>query len=85
MHGDLNRVTPVGLDQGARISTIDKEDISLISVWCNNTAADGEIILSNDARVGARVIVVGVGVESAPWKPIGGWIVGKKRREQWSK
>lgn len=85
MHGDLNHVTPVGLDQGARISTIDEEDISLISVWCNNTAANGKIITSDDARVRARVIVVGVDVESAPWESIGSWIVGEKRREQRSK
>lgn len=85
MHGNLNYITPVDLDQGGGISTIDKEDISLVSIWGNNTTANGEIVTSYDTRVGARLIVVGVGVESAPWEPIGSWIVGKKRREQWSK
>jgi hypothetical protein len=80
MHGNLNSVTPVGLDQWAGVGSIDEEDISLISIWGNDTAANGEIITSYDTCVGARVIVVGVRGESAPWISIGGWIVGKKSR-----
>lgn len=85
MQGDLDNVTPVGLDQGGGKSTINEKYISLVTIWGNNTTANGEIITSYDACVGVGVIVVGVGGESAPWEPIGGWIVGKERREEWSK
>lgn len=85
MHGDLNSVTPVSLDHWAGKSTIDEEDISLISVRGNDTTADGEIIGSYNTCVGTRVIVVCASVESAPGIAIGGWIVGKERREEWSR
>lgn len=68
----LDPVTPVGLYSRAGESAVHEQDLALIAIRGDYTAADGEVVFAGDAGVGPLFVVVGaVSGKLAPGKAVG--------------
>lgn len=82
MDGDLDPVTPVGLDGRSGESSIDQKHLSLVAIGSNDTAADSEVVLPGDAGVRPLLVVVGaVRRERAPGNAVGQGVVVQELRK----
>lgn len=64
--GDLNGITPVGLDSRTGELSVDKNNPEFITIWRNCATADTKIISPNDTSVWIIIIVVSRGIQGAP-------------------
>ena len=75
VHGDLNGISPISLDLGCRISSVDENYRSLDSVRSQDTPTDGEVVRPNYTGEGGDLI--GIRVKSrccSPWKTLRQWV-----------
>lgn len=79
---DLDPVSPVCLNGGAGVSSVHQEDLTLISIWGDDTSADGEVIVADDTSAGPLLVVVrAVGCQRAPREAVGQRVVVQKVRK----
>lgn len=69
LDGDLNPVTPVGLDERARELVVDHKHRSYNTVWLHCGVCDSPVVLARDTCVRDLAWVVRVGVVCAPVSP----------------
>ena len=59
VNGDLHSITPVGLNGGSRILSVDKHHIDLDSIRRVHTSGYGEVVRSNDPSDGSVFVWIG--------------------------
>lgn len=69
VHGDLNPVTPVGLDHRPWELVVDDKHRSLDAIGRHGGVGNGPVILTGDASVGDLAGIVRVGVVGVPVAP----------------
>ena len=77
LDGDLNPVTPVGLDERARELVVDHKHRSYNTVWLHCGVCDSPVVLARDTCVRDLAWVVRVGVVCAPvspWPKASAWL-----------
>ena len=66
---DLDDVSPVCLDCGARERAVDQEDFTLIAVGSDDATTNGPVIVSDDSSIGTASVGIGpIGSQEAPWE-----------------
>ena len=75
----LNHITPIRLNLRTRKLAVDEDHILKISVWCDLSTGDSEVIVSDDTSVWCFCVgITPGGGEETPWKPGGERVVCKE-------
>lgn len=61
LDGNLDHVTPVGLDSRARVLAVDGKDLTLETIRCHGDVGDGPVVTNGAA--GVRPVAVEVGID----------------------
>ena len=82
VHGDDDRIAPIGLNQRAGELAVDEDDAAVDAIWSNVATSDGEVVAAGPSTKDWRGILIWISVADISASPREGKRWWRMRRER---